>query len=325
MTSDRRSALTTVGIAVVLAGVLVGDAAGVVKLRADAERAERAELQRAETAFRDAVLPLAAEVQRVEAPLDAADRLVLDSDGDLNVRYDVYANGKADTDLATLEQQLAAVPVPPTRRAAHDALKAALASMAEKARTLAADTKAERSISSSQTAFAAAGREWDRVAATQLGATPLPPALDGPGPQTHAGVLYRWGLSCAVGDEKVQALPDPDFERNPDEAADVLPRFAATVDQVRTEVLAVEGSPADAMAIDEVKGALRDSTQTAQVAESLAAAVRARDPRAFARVLLELERLDVVLERATGAFERYGSATCAGFFDPGSDEDDTTT
>ena len=323
MTSRRRSAVTTAGIGVLLVGVLVGDAASVVKLRADRGRAEREELRRAETAFREAVLPLAAEVQRIEAPLDAAFMLDLEGDGALNVRYDVYANGKADADLAGVGQRLAAVPVPATRRAAHDALTAALARMTDTARVLAADTQADRSIVSARNAFTAAGRDWDSVAETELGSSPPAPAVEGPGPQTRAGVLYRWGRSCAVGNATAEGLPDSD--EDPEAAAAALPRYAETVEQVRTEVLAVEGPPADSGPVEEIKAPLRDLADNRRVLESLAEATRSRDPRAFARVLVELERLDLVLERATGAFERYGSATCAGFFDPGSDEDDTAT
>ena len=322
MTSSRRSAFTTAGIALLLAGVLVGDAAAVVELRADREQAEREELQRAETAFRDAVLPLAAEVQRVEAPLEAADELVLDSDGDLNVRYDVYANGTADTDLAALQQRLAAVPVPTTRRAAHDALTSALARMTETARTLASDTQAERSIRGSRSAFAAAGREWDRVA-TELGPTPPAAALDGPGPHTRAGVLYRWGVACAVGDQT--AGDPPDSDQDPEAAAAALRRYAVTVEQVVEDILAVEPPSADAAAVEEVKAPLGDLGDIRQVLGALAEATRTPDQRALARVLIQLERLDVVLERATDAFDRYGSATCAGFFDPGSDEDGSPT
>ena len=315
--------MTTGGVAVLLAAVLVGDAFGVAKLRADQQRAEREELRRAEASFREALLPLATEVQRVEAPLDAAFMLDLEGEGGLNVRYDVYANGKADADLAAIAQRLAAVPVPATRRAAHDAFTAALARMTETAGVLAADTQAERSIVAARDAFSAAGRDWDRVAATELGPTPEPAALDGPGPQTRAGVLYRWGRSCAVGDAKAAALPNA--ENDPDAAAAALPGYAATVEQVRTEVLAVEGPAADAAPVDEVKAPLRELADSRRVLEDFAQAIRARDARAFARVLLEIERLELVLERATGAFERYGSTTCAGFFDPGTGEGEGDT
>lgn len=313
-----RPSRTALSLGVLLLAVIVGDAAAVLHLRAEQRQVAAAAAARAaEQAYQVAVLDVAERLIPVRAPVADSYDLFLESGSDAAVRYDVFVRGALSADLSEMQDALTAVRPPADRLDLHGHLTGALNDMRAAVDRMAAPDRDQ--IGPDLEAFRAAALAWDRSLTREFGSAPPPVRTDGvaSGTQTRAGVLFRWGTSCARALDELDALPDPVAEDR-EEAADVFDANAVQLQHALDELMAVEGPQAEQARLErDVLTSLRGLRPAVQALQEFASALRESDRGRLGDAIVTLDQLDVVFESASRGMEDYGSTTCSTLLDPG--------
>lgn len=304
-------------VAVVCGLVLVADVGAVLHLRAQEQAAVAAERARLDAAWADAVIELAVGVDLAQQPLRQALEFDLPgSEADDNVRYDVFVRGAAQADLSELLGQLAALPVPALRREQHDGLMGHLTRLRDTTAAMAPAEQPDAEFERLQDELLSTVGAFRQAVERDVRALPAD-RLQPQQPTTRAGLLYRWGQTCARGLDQLEDLPW-DQGRKPEEFRQSLRTLATSMEAVLGEMLPVEPTSRDIAQLErDVRVPLRALQPTITTLRDLERAVHRRDFPALKNSLVMLDRDLSVLEQATRGLDAFGATTCASYFDPG--------
>jgi hypothetical protein len=309
---------TVLALVAVSGGLLLtGSAAAVSHVRAEQRAAAADAAARADAAWADAVVELAAAVEVAGQPLQQALDLDLPgTDADNSVRYDVFTHGGVQADLTELITRLGEVAVPEPRREDHDGLVERLTRMKDTTAAMAPPELSDDEFDRLYGELVSATQAF-RLATRRLGddqpADPSEPLRS----TTRAGMLYRWSEICARGIDQVEDLPFGDDVAVEQQRAS-LQALATSMEAVLSELLAVELVEADAPQLErDVRIPLRGLTPTVAALRQLDGAVGRRDLAATESALVQIDRGLPVFEQASRGLDAYGATTCAAYFDPG--------
>lgn len=327
----RTLAVVLLAAQLALGGGAVGAVAHVRGVQADERRAREAVAQ-ARDAYRDGVLAVMADVEKVLDPVLTAD--AYDSPVADEIRADVYRYGDTERELGDVRAAFDRLdPAPARWQHVHDALATQLTEIRDAVVSLESFDLTPVDWAPVVSRVTAAREQVRAVLRDEVldpGAQ-LPSSASSTLATTRAASVLHYDSACETA---FQREPLPSEPGSPQEALRQLEelttsQWLAVSALAGVDVPGYEGGWAET----HVRLPAEDlwERSEAQIAE-LKAAVGAQDGRRIERALGVLDELDDVAQRVGQAVVDYGATVCAAYFDievPGSvlaeQDDDTAT